>query len=281
MRYLAEHQTTKLSLTAWAAPHHLSIASHFFWSAGNSIQKSQQGLLQTLLYQALGQFPVLVTKVCPNRWTAEGHKISQPWSLDELVNAFGLLAEQTLGSAKLCFFIDGLDEYEGNLSDLILLVRNLAPSPAIKLCVSSRPWNPFIRAFDNKENNRFRELQAADPQCVEIVADLVQRAQGVFLWVYLVVDSLLRDLDEGDDSRDLRARLESLPTDLEPYFRHMLNTIDPNYRGQTYTIFQSMVRTTHPLPILAFWYLEKEKETPNYALEVQVVPPTGLQATQD
>jgi hypothetical protein len=294
MRYLAENDKTELALQFWSGSDELSIASHFFWNAGNMMQKSQQGLLQTLLYQVLRQFPVLIPSLCSDRWNGDDVD-SEPWSFDELLNVFDQLAKQTLISSKMCFFVDGLDEYEGNHTELTRLVKILASSSSIKLCVSSRPWNPFIRAFGGneqqlkledltkddikhyvqsklQENERFRELEKQDPRCNDIVADMVQRAQGVFLWVYLVVDSLLKGLDEGDDARDLRGRLESLPDGLEEYFRHMLQTIDPSYREQTYRIFQVTVQALQPLPVMAFSFLEKEKENPSYALEIHTTP---------
>jgi hypothetical protein len=294
MRYMAEHDKTKSSLQCWAGSDELSIASHFFWNAGNTMQKSQQGLLQTLLYQVLRQFPILIPTLCSVRWNGVDDD-SESWSFDELFNAFDKLAKQTLISTKFCFFIDGLDEYEGNHTELTRLIKILALSSSIKLCVSSRPWNPFIRAFGEseqqlkledltkddiknyvrsklQENEPFRELEKQDSRCNEIVADIVQRAQGVFLWVYLVVDSLLKGLDEGDDARDLRDRLESLPDDLEDFFGHMLRTIDRSYREQTYRIFQITLQAMQPLPVLAFTFLERERENPNYALEVHAAP---------
>jgi len=40
-------------------------------------------------------------------------------------------------------------------------------------------------------------------------------AQGVFVWVYLVVRSLLDGFAEGDRLVHMQRRLHSLPTDLE------------------------------------------------------------------
>jgi hypothetical protein len=284
-----------LALKTWAGSNELCIASHFFWNAGNNeTQKSQLGLLQTLLYQVLRQFPELIPSLCSGRWNGEEDGF-EPWSFDELFNVFDRLAKQTLISTKLCFFIDGLDEYEGNHTELTRLIKNIASVPSIKLCVSSRPWYTFDKAFGGSEqklkledltksdirnyvrsklqdNESFRELENQDPHCNEIVADMVKRAQGVFLWVYLVVNSLLKGLDEGDDARDLRKRLDSLPDDLEEYFRHMLRTIDSSHREQTYRIFQTTIQSMQQLPVLAFQFLETEEENPNYALEIHPAP---------
>jgi hypothetical protein len=42
----------------------------------------------------------------------------------------------------------------------------------------------------------------------------------------------------------------------------MLNTIEDVYQTQTAQIFQAIVHATSPLPAIAFYYLEIEKEDP-------------------
>lgn len=50
-------------------------------------------------------------------------------------------------TCRFCFFVDGLDEYDGQEEDIILFIKQLAASPFIKICASSRPWNRFREAF--------------------------------------------------------------------------------------------------------------------------------------
>lgn len=59
-----------------------------------------------------------------------------------------------------------------------------------------------------------------------LIADIGERAQGVFLWVYLNVRSLRDGLVNGDDLSMLQTRLHSLPTDLEEYFKHRSASVD-------------------------------------------------------
>ena len=63
-------------------------------------------------------------------------------------------------------------------------------------------------------------------------------ASGAFLWVKLVVASLLSGLCDGDDIEDLRRRLKELPPDLEDLFQHMLNKLNPLYKEQASQYFQ-------------------------------------------
>jgi hypothetical protein len=43
--------------------------------------------------------------------------------------------------SKLCFFIDGLDEYEGDKEEMAEFFKTISSSsmPHVKICVSSRP----------------------------------------------------------------------------------------------------------------------------------------------
>lgn len=65
---------------------------------------------------------------------------------------------------------------------------------------------------------------------------VVERAQGVFLLVFLVTRSLRDGLGNGDPIRGLQQRLKALPTDVEQSFLHMLGLVDRFYH-------RSMART--------------------------------------
>ncbi|KAK3708933.1 hypothetical protein LTR37_011263 [Vermiconidia calcicola] len=171
-------------------------------------------------------------------------------------------------SPRFCFFIDGLDEYNGEQLQLAVYLKDrLAQHPHLKICVSSRPWNVFDSVFGKSGTSiRLEDLTtpdilayvsgnvayarrycdsltsgcSGDSDIVEIEAqynDLVQsivtKAHGVFLWVFLVTRSLLRGLAEGDDLATLARRLDQFPEDLNEYFRHIMNRVDKVYEQQT------------------------------------------------
>jgi hypothetical protein len=100
---------------------------------------------------------------------------------------------------------------------------------------------------------------------------LSKERKTFFFGFCLVVDSLLKGLTEGDDASDMRGRLDSLPTDLENYFRHMLETIDEFYGEETARIFQITVQAAQALSVSAFRFLE-EKKNPNYAHDARIMP---------
>jgi hypothetical protein len=298
MKYLSDDLRTTTFLQKWAGESKLSIASFYFWNAGTDMQKSQQGLLQSVLFEILGQCPELIPEVCRARWEATEFQRFGPWGPAELARAFELLQGRASTSSKFCFFIDGLDEYEGDHFELLDTMINLVKSPYIKLCLSSRPWNCFEDALGNDFDRKLYmqdltrediEIYAGDKlklplrqvwtyenrvQHQTLVQDIVERAQGVFLWVYLVVRSLQEGLANGDDVSMLHTRLRTLPTDLEPYFEYILKSVDGIYREKLACMLQVALLAQEPLNLMLYSFLDEDD--PDFAIKL---PPTPFDIT--
>jgi hypothetical protein len=72
--------------------------------------------------------------------------------------------------------------------------------------------------------------------------ELVAMANGIFLYVKLVVTSLLNRLSNYDEILDLFKRLRSLPLGLEALYDHMLSIVHPIYLEEALKVFQ-IIRT--------------------------------------
>jgi hypothetical protein len=193
---------------------------------------------------------------------------------------------------KFCFFLDGLDEFHGQPRDIIQLVNTLKQSENLKACVSSRPWNEFEASFGDQnpwklhiheltrndiklyvedtlaKNADFKALQEADGKCPDLVADIVDAAQGVFLWVVLVVRSLLDGLTNADRVSDLMKRFNEMPQSLDEFFKEMLFDIEERYRQQSALTFMIALEAAQELPLIVYWFLDLED--PNYLANSQV-----------
>ena len=298
MKFLSHHETARSALRQWADEKELITAAFFFWHAGTELQKSQEGLLQSLLHGILSQCPDVIPQVLCKRWEqcARTQSTSDHWTRAELLKAFSELSHQSRLKKRFCFFIDGLDEYDGDHSEVVDLVQGFATSKDIKICVSSRPWNVFTRAFgwgshpkfyledltrrDIKSyvqdmlggNRLFCQLAAGkdSAHCKSLEDEIVSRAQGVFLWVFLVVRSLIEGLTNADRITDLERRLRSLPTDLEAYFRHMLENIEDVYMQQTVQTFHIALQAVKPLNLMTYAMIDELEEFPRYAIELPV-----------
>ncbi|KAK0670069.1 hypothetical protein QBC41DRAFT_390621 [Cercophora samala] len=210
MRFLTGHPSTRKFLRRWAGEKRLIVATHYFWSPGTAIQKSQEGLLRSLLLQILRQSPEIIPVVCADRWAAPYADAFNPWSRTQLIAAFDRLGSlETLGY-RICLFVDGLDEYDGDHAELVKVIRRMGTSDSIKICASSRPWLDFSDAFEQSEwtlslqdlthddirryihdeletNSRFNQLQRRNKAAAnKLGLEITERAHGVFLWVFLV-----------------------------------------------------------------------------------------------
>ena len=297
MRFITEHLKTRLALSRWASDQQLITAGFYFWHAGTVLQKSQEGLLQSLLYETFSQCPELIPDVLPERWKSckPSNLTNRHWSRAELIKAFAKLSNQPTMLKRACFFIDGLDEYDGDHDELIRLLRSFSRPNNIKICASSRPWNVFKRAFGTRSdtmlrledltrnditlyvretlelNDLFNQLKEREnAPCVKLVDEVVSKAQGVFLWVFLVVRSLLTGLTNADRIMDLRKRLRHLPADLESYFAHMLASIDTFYEQQTAQTFKIALDASEPQTIMTYVMLDELDEDPQFALHLDI-----------
>ncbi|KAI9686895.1 MAG: hypothetical protein M1822_002648 [Bathelium mastoideum] len=258
------------------------VANYFFWHAGTEMQKSQEGLMRSLLHEVLRQCPEVISTVCPRRWHASLLHEQLDWSRAELLETLQLLAMRSSISARFCFFVDGLDEYKGDHSELIEILNKLSRLPNIKLCLSSRPWEVFAKAYDSnltrrlyindltrldiirytrdtlEEDKEFRRAALCDPAHNALISEITDKAQGVFLWVFLVVRSLISGLTSGDTISVLRRRLEQIPAELSDVFRRMLNDVDEIYRHKTVQYLQVALVARQPYPALIYHFLEKE-----------------------
>lgn len=79
MRYICENRLTQNYLSIWAEGSKLYTAKFFFWNLGTRLQKSQIGLLRSLLYEILIQIPELIPIVFPEQWAGKYASESLSW----------------------------------------------------------------------------------------------------------------------------------------------------------------------------------------------------------
>lgn len=289
MKFISRHPQTKELLASWAgSPDKVAVAAHFFWIAGTPIQKSWQGLLQSLLFDLLRGRPCLVSLATPGRWAAakagRWQAAAEPWFVPELAAALRALAAADDLPLRMCFFIDGLDEYDSDHAELCGVLRELAGSSHVKMCLSSRRWPVFERSFggEGQESLDIHELTRDDIRKFvndqlqtqsewtaevsreatlekgELMDRIVAKADGVFLWAFFVTRSLREGLSNGEKIGDLNRRFSQLPPDLDQLFQHILEQVDPRDHPKMATILQAAVHALEPLHVDLYWHLEKE-----------------------
>lgn len=259
MKYLYQDERTRSHLLSWSGGRRLIMPGFFFWYLGTTLQKSQAGLFRALLYNIFQQWPPLILELMPELcvpYAEHGVMWQEEPAMETLWNWFRRL-QDIRSQVNICIFIDGLDEYVGDHSTMAELFLDMANAcPFIKFVVSSRPINSCVDAFQDSPSLRLENLNRTDirtyvedklgpkldvwgrGKCPELREEIVVKSMGVFLWVHLVVHSLLQGLRNGDTTSELATRLRDLPSDLEKLYVRMLDRIPASYQPQAARMFQ-------------------------------------------
>ncbi|KAL3419726.1 hypothetical protein PVAG01_08224 [Phlyctema vagabunda] len=302
MKYIQCQNATVEALKTWANGKELVVASFFFWRAGSSEQRTQNGMLRTLFFHILIQHMYLIPIIFPDLFRAISvgsqidHDSIAPISDAELKLAFHSLLENT-AHLKICLIIDALDESEGDHSALRTFLDRLRPYEHIKAIVASRPLNIFKTFFaesssvrlqdltssdinnfigsELERNKRFRDLKQDEDEAAEsLCLAISEKADGVFLWVTLVIGSLPRGFENGDRISDLLRRIEELPSDLEALCSYMLASMEPRYKRQGARLLVLIMRCIQvqdgPPSILQILYAEDERNDLSMVLKAPI-----------
>lgn len=255
MKFLATNSETGEALQAWLDGKRLVQAVHFFWIPGTPLQRTYDGLLRHLLYQCLAALwesgletdSRHIREMCGPRWSSLNKKAG--WSRRELKAILHRLGSL---STDVRFFslIDGLDECEPqeHLEQLAQEVLWIARLPHVRLCVSCRPWAALteqlaiysVLHLDRLTYNEMcayvrnrmvqtgvllqthpgfqEQVAAAD----ELIENIVDTAEGVFLWVELAMRVLVPEIRKGSDTARLISILQTFPPTLDGFFRELI-----------------------------------------------------------
>jgi hypothetical protein len=291
MKFVSSHPVTTQALETWASPARLCTAQYFFWNQGYELQRNQLGLFQSLLYQILRNIPELIHMVCSERLAHE------EWDVETVQSTLQRIATADNLRAKFCFFIDGLDEYDGAEEELIEMLRFLSTSNNIKICVSTRPRRLFLLFFQKRDRNitisdftkddmrlyvqrelrkseKFLLMERDTPKCGDIVQTIVDLAQGVWLWVYLVSRDVKHAVNRDEPLAILEGIVRKFPADLQAYFERMVRDVRSEYHEEMSRIFLITVDELQPLPLFAFSHLGNLSTDAEFAVNFPLQPAT-------
>ncbi|KAK3695911.1 hypothetical protein LTR37_018266 [Vermiconidia calcicola] len=261
MKMISEEQRTYQMLCEWAGDDELLFSSFYFWNQGSEMQRSTVGLLRSLLYDILKDRTEMTAIALPN-WLPKFMSLDP--TLDQMISAILRVINSCDARRKVAFMIDGLDEFEGDSSDMTAMAKflsEMAHAPHVKILVFSRPLQPFEVVFQGclklvvqdltaddirlvaretiGSHSRMADLLEEYPQrAASLMDDIVEKSSGVFLWVRFAISAVLDGLQSYDGIDELEARLNELPPDLNELFDLVIRRIPPRYREDAYRLLQ-------------------------------------------
>lgn len=286
MKFLCEQDETRDHLQEWASADgkELIFCTFFFWRITTiAEQKTLKGLIRSLLYSVISQVPSLSRRIFPKQWDVKKGNSHRDLRVElgdrEISDAFEALMKDTaiFDEFRLCFFIDGLDEFEQNIdlqsdthASLATKLQKWATGSGshVKMCVSSRPLVEFTRTFpvsqqitlqrltendihtlvtNRLENNeRFAELRKRsedeNSRCDALAEKILGDAKGVFLWVVLVLNELEQALANGDSLEILEKIVATAHQELRVFIKTILESIPKRYRQGSYYLLAVVMR---------------------------------------
>ncbi|KAF9880927.1 small s protein [Colletotrichum karsti] len=251
MKFLADHERTKALLQHWTKGQEYVTANYWFWDQSQDpLQKSMEGLYRGLLYDVISKETSLAPLLFPDQFIPE-----RQWQLEfptpnGLRRAFNRLVSMEASTVLVVLLIDGLDEYEATEIEQLSLSESLkaaAQSHHMKIIASSRPETVFENAFKDCDKLYLHELTYSDQtsftkdslykhermqylaslpggkeDAAELIRSAAKKSEGIFLWLRLVVDSLVQELDACDVIKDLQHETSSFT----PWERMLQTAID-------------------------------------------------------
>ncbi|CZT42029.1 uncharacterized protein RSE6_01858 [Rhynchosporium secalis] len=213
--------------------------------------------------------------------------------------AFEMLMEErgVMKDYCFCFFIDGLDEFDDSSHDHSALVRKIQSwtnrgDGNVKICVSSREDNSFLNNLPVNQRLRLHLVTQNDMRTsVEASLDqfdrfatiasgnsrafvqkAVERSDGVFLWIKLVLYKFRDILEGGGSLEDLHETLNHLPKDLELLFAGMLMSIPREDQNEAWAVLAVlMAASQHRLELYIFDYSHVKECLERHKFEEELV----------
>ncbi|KAF5628900.1 hypothetical protein F52700_7993 [Fusarium sp. NRRL 52700] len=249
LKFVINNENTKRLIGSWHP--NTGILSHFFWKIGSEPQKSIRGMLCSLLYDLLLEDDNAIDKVLKEFKFSESKDFYKEWSSQEAEKV--LCSILNASAQPICIFVDGLDEIsdKDGYEALLSVIQRLTTCRGVKVCVSSRPEPDLVRMLENigvqnlrlddltkpemavylrKEFEKLPKERSADLPLKEFTETLLEKAQGVFLWLALASKSVMNGILNGDDRGLISKRLKELPEELESLYQKMWERLNGNNR---------------------------------------------------
>lgn len=266
VKYVQTNELTRGCLDTWSPG--CKIISHYFWRPGSSMQKSLIAFYCSALYQLLSGDPFALDGVVSISGPKDAYT---DWTSAELRSAFWRALESC--EQGVCFFVDGIDEIdpedgtEPGIPEFLDFIFELSNKGKIKLCLASRPdpvvlerslhIYPRLRLQDlnyqdliayangsvrlRKPNPSREELQERS----RIIRSLVDKAEGVFLWLVLATKSVNEGICNGDSAELVSERINGLPKGLDNLYQDMWDRFGaanpPGYRQTAALYFRLLI----------------------------------------
>lgn len=108
-------------------------------------------------------------------------------------------------------------------------------------------------------------------KCDKLIENIVQKAEGVFLWVILILRELAQGLTDGDSMSDLQKTVTACPDDLNRFLQRIIASIPANKQRlayRTFAITTMLSSCGRSMLLLNYSFLEDYNVDSKFALSI-------------
>ena len=240
------------------------VLNFFFDGQGGPAQSSSTGLFRTLLRQLLMKLPRnhTITACIMSKYKEMKRMQSEiDWSIDDLKEVFFKVCSLS-EPIHIMIFIDALDEMLGTSSDfrdVLNFLDQCARSEGItkvSICFSSRPETQIeswvqhrhclqyyvqweneldIKKFVHSRITALQQIRRHETALELLAEEIVRRADGVFLWVALVMKEVT-EIGASATRAELQNLLRKIPNELSSFYESKIRDIDDKSKAEVLRI---------------------------------------------
>lgn len=216
------------------------------------LQKTRIGFFRSLLSQIIQAIPEAVPVMFNESeraemvWRSRSMLTDQPvCTIERLSGAF--LQWRKHDPTPLYLHVDGIDEVDSDPAEIAQLLLELGTCKSTKVLAAGRDHPEFQHAFkqdrlglheltepdivrytlDKVCTEKLRNCVTKPDKILSLLREVKESAQGVFLWVHLVLSMLVKGTHCDERFEQLMSRLRAYPKDLDDMYWYIYHQIDP------------------------------------------------------
>jgi ankyrin repeat protein len=250
------------------------LISFFFNARGDASERTIQGMWRALLYQLLSYAPDLQATL-DEFASAQPHMgPTKPLVCEQLCRTFQQSVLR-LGVRRLRCFVDALDECDEqeiqHMVEVMEIIGNNALHATVdfRACFASRHYPNIIYEHGQQVvleaepghqadlevyvRSHLRKFRSISTKGVDLLQTrILDRANGVFIWVVLVISMLRRELSAGR-TLTIENKVAQVPRQLSEIFREILCRDDRDLQ-ETRLAIQCVLFAQRPLSMQEYYY---------------------------
>ncbi|KAI1456398.1 hypothetical protein F4805DRAFT_432715 [Annulohypoxylon moriforme] len=266
--------------------------THFFNSRGNSNEKTIVGFLRSILFQLIQAdaryfhgleqdlAPLWKQKLCDEdfEFSLTNQLPRSSFKTQVLEQMFLNAIKDMPREEKILILVDGLDECEDGLKELNTITNLLDDivgshgSGLVMICFSCRNLASYnfkhlcgtlnLQESNGRDIIKFIDdywklmssIKDYDKEMTSVRLLIVSQADGVFLWVRLILERIQKALATGATISEIETIIDT-PNQLYGLFSTLIDRIEPAFIEESRTMFSIILAAQRPLSLGEFRYV--------------------------